>query len=396
VVRARLSLAGATAFALFASAAADAQVYLEGGNTRHRFAQMTLGADARTMPASGSSVADALHEMRFIIGGTHFWGHADFFVAIPVRRLGDSPFRTRVETGARYYPWRLTRGALRPWLGASLMSVAYEQGDGPTQGRVRWPVSAGLTYQTGDHLFTLGVGAVDYAARYPDSPTTSVPIEMHPRSFSIGYTRVFDTTLGAEADWASGATAARVEQRLADGSLGGLTVGIGPSSAFFPRESEHLREVGFAGQHRNARVFADLGVGYHFPRPDIHVGVAYRQNSSDVGAYGYAHDASRRAITLEAFKFLFDYHGFVPYIGPHLSHEQLSVRGSVRGDASLWRPGVTFGWDIRPDRLQAMILRTNLRYTPNLNVAVTGGRNVALDQVEFNFIQFVIFPRRFF
>ena len=72
------------------------------------------------------------------------------------------------------------------------------------------------------------------------------------------------------------------------------------------------------------------------------------------------------------------------------------MRGSVRGDASLWRPGVTFGWDIRPDRLQAMILRTNLRYTPNLNVAVTGGRDVALDQVEFNFIQFVIFPRRFF
>jgi len=29
-------------------------------------------------------------------------------------------------------------------------------------------------------------------------------------------------------------------------------------------------------------------------------------------------------------------------------------------------------------------------------VTVTGGREVALDQVEFNFIQFVIFPKRFF
>ncbi len=393
---ARLINATAAALALLAPTPADAQVYIEGGNTRHRFAQMTLGADVRTLPASGSSVGDPLHEMRFIIGGTHFWGHADFFVAIPVRRFGDSPFRTRVETGARYYPWRIESGKVRPWVGGSLMSVAYEQGDGPTEGRVRWPVTAGLTYQRGDQLWSLGVGAVQYAARYPDSPTTSIPITMHPRWISLGYTKAFDVTLGAEPGWTSGETARTVEQRLAEGSLGGLTVGIGPSSAFFPRASEHLRDVGFAGQHRNARIFADVGVGYHFPRPDIHVGVAYRQNSSEVSAYGYEHEATRQAMTLEAFKFLFDYHGFVPYVGPHLSYEQLSVRGSVRGDASVWRPGVTFGWDIRPDRLQAMILRTNLRYTPNLDVAVTGGRRVALDQVEFNFIQFVIFPRRFF
>ena len=375
---------------------ADAQVYIEGGNTRHRFAQMTLGVDARTMPAQGSSVDDALREARVIIGGTHFWGHAGFFIAIPVRRFGDSPFRTRVETGARYYPWRLTRNAVRPWLGASLMSVAYEQGDGPTQGRVRWPLTGGLTYQRGNQLWSLGVGAVQHDAKYPDSPTTTIPITMHPRWISLGYTRAFDLTLGAEPAWKSGETARAVEQRLAAGSLGGLTVGIGPSSAFFSRASPHLRDLGYAGQHRNARIFADIGVGYHFPRPDVQVGVAYRQNSSVVAAYGYEHKATRRAATIEAFKFLFDYHGFVPFVGPHLSREQLSVRGSVRGDATLWRPGVTVGWDIRPDRLQSMILRTNLRYTPRLDAPVTGGRKVALDQVEFNFIQFVIFPKRFF
>lgn len=80
----------------------------------------------------------------------------------------------------------------------------------------------------------------------------------------------------------------------------------------------------------------------------------------------------------------------MPFLGPHLSYERLSVRGTVRGDAVLWRPGVTFGWDIRPDRLQSMILRTNLRYTPKLELIVTDGRQVALDQLEINFIQFVI------
>jgi len=384
------------ALTMFVPVAACAQVYIDGGNTRHRFAQMTLGLDSRTFHANGSSVEDPLHEARFIIGGTHFWGHADFFVAVPVRRFGQSPFSTRVETGARYYPVRLARGTVRPWVGASLMSVQYQQGDGPREGRVRWPLTAGLTYQTGDHLLSLGVGAVRYAARYPDSPTTAVPIKMHPLWLSLGYTRAFDVTLGAEPGWKSGETARRVKRRLEQGSLGGLTVGIGPSSAFFSRSSEHLRDVAYAGQHRQAGVFADAGVGYHFPRPDVSVGVAYRQNASEVRAYGYAHEATRRAVTFEAFKFLFDYHGFVPFVGPHLSHEQLAVRGSVRGDATRWRPGVTFGWDIRPDRLQAMILRTNLRYTPNLDVTVTGGRRVALDQLEFNFIQFVIFPRRFF
>jgi len=389
---------GVTLLALLALGpiAAHAQIYIEGGNTRHRFAQMTLGADARTFPADGSSAGGPLGEARFVIGGTHFWGHADLFVAVPVSRSGDSPFRTRVETGARYYPWRLTRGAVRPWVGASLMGVQYQQGDGPIQGRVRWPLTAGLTYQTGDHLVSLGVGAVRYAGRYPDSPTTEIPITMHPRWLSLGYTRAFDVTLGAEPGWKSGETAAQVAQRLAAGSLGGFTIGIGPSSAFFPRASEHLRDVGFAGQHRQPGIFADAGVGYHFARPDLHVGVAYRQNSSAVGGYGYAHEATRSALTLEGYKFLFDYHGFVPFLGPHLSYERLSVRGSVRGDAMLWRPGVTFGWDIRPNRLQSMILRTNLRYTPKLDVTVTGGRRVALDQIEFNFIQFVIYPRRFF
>jgi hypothetical protein len=376
--------------------AAHAQVYVDGGNTRHRFAQMTLGADARTFPADGSSVGGTLHEARFIIGGTHFWGHADFFVAVPVRRFGDSPFRTRVETGARYYPWRLTRGAVRPWVGASLMSVQYRQGDGPILGRARWPLTAGLTYQTGDHLLSLGVGAVRYTARYPDSPGSEIPITMHPRWFSLGYTRAFDVTTGAEPAWKSGETAKSVERRLADGTLGGFTIGIGPSSAFFSRASEHLRHVGFAGQHRQPGFFADAGVGYHFARPDLHMGVAYRRNSSAVGAYGYAHEATRSAWTLETYKFLFDYNGFVPFVGPHLSYERLAVRGSVRGDATLWRGGVTFGWDIRPDRLQSLILRTNLRYTPNLDVTVTDGRRVALDQIEFNFIQVVIYPRRFF
>jgi len=394
VTRTRWCLLGLTS--LLAAGSIAAQPYVEGGRTRHRFAQLTVGADARIMPAGDASTDATRQEVRAIIGGTHFWGHADFFIALPVSSSGDSPFSTRVETGARVYPWRLEEGRIRPWVGASFMAVEHQRGAGPTQSRVRTPVTAGLTYQRGPHLVSLGAGAIGFASRYPDSPTTTVPIRMHPRWFSLGYTRAFDVTLSAESGWKSGATAERTLRELAAGTLGGPTVAAGPSSAFFLRDSEQLLALGYAGQHRHAELFPDQGLGWHLARAEVQFNLAWRQNRSAVGGYGYSQEATRSAFTLEAYRFLFDYHGFVPFVGPHLSRERLQVRGSVRGDETRWRPGVTLGWDIRPDRLQSFLLRTNLRYTPGLDVTVTGGRTVAMDQLEFNFIQLVIYPRRLF
>lgn len=385
----------ALAMALTASAL-DAQPYVDGGETRHRFAQLTLGGDARTFPAGGSTASGALQEARLIIGGTHFWGHADFFIALPIVRGGDSDFRTRVETGARWYPWRLESGKVRPFVGASLMGVQYEQGDGPRIGRMVTPVTAGLTYQRNDHLVTLGVGRTDCEARYPLDAVTRTDVRMHPTWISLAYTRSLETTLSAEAGWVSGQTAARTERALARGLIGGFNVAAGPSSAFFLRESSHLRAVGSAGQHLAAELFPEIGAGWYFARPDVQVNLAFRRNASEVGGYGYEHTARRTSVTAEAYAFLFDYQGFVPFIGPHLSHEWLRVEGDANGATSRFAPGLTVGWDIRPDRLQLFTLRTALRWTPGLSVRVEDGRRVAFDQLEFNFIQFVLYPGKLF
>ena len=56
--------------------------------------------------------------------------------------------------------------------------------------------------------------------------------------------------------------------------------------------------------------------------------------------------------------------------------------------------GVTFGWDIRPNRLQKWILRTNLRWFPKLKLEVSEGQEISFDNLEFNFIQFILFPNR--
>jgi hypothetical protein len=57
----------------------EAQPYVEGGQTRHRFAQTTLGTDARVFGPADAITSGSLQDTRLIIGGTHFWGHADFF-----------------------------------------------------------------------------------------------------------------------------------------------------------------------------------------------------------------------------------------------------------------------------------------------------------------------------
>jgi len=276
------------------------------------------------------------------------------------------------------------------------MGVQYEQGDGPRIGRMTMPLSAGLTYERAGHLVTLGVGRNDFEARYPLDAVARADVRMHPTWISLGYTRSVETTLSAEPDWMSGQTAAKTTRALAARSIGGLNVSIGPSSAFFLRESSHLRAVGTAGQHLAPAIFPEFGAGWYFANPDVQLNLALRRNSSDVGGYGYAHTAQRTSIAAEAVAFLFDYNGFVPFIGPHVSHDWLRVTGDASGRASRFAPGLTFGWDIRPNRLQSFVLRTSLRWTPGLSVRVQDGRRVAFDQLEFNFIQFVLYPSRMF
>jgi hypothetical protein len=85
-----------------------------------------------------------------------------------------------------------------------------------------------------------------------------------------------------------------------------------------------------------------------------------------------------------------------------ITYERLSfleVDGQqVLHDISDAKPGygLVFGWDIRPNRLQSWILRTNLRWFPNLNLNVGEAGSVSFDNIEFNFIQLVIYPGRFF
>jgi len=113
--------------------------YEEGGNTRFRFAQLTIGGDIRFTPQPGKSYylnADGETEEfglgnnlsgRFVISGWHFWGHVDLFTSIPLFPLTGNKFSedgkynylNAEATGLKIYPQKIREGKLRLYVGTS-------------------------------------------------------------------------------------------------------------------------------------------------------------------------------------------------------------------------------------------------------------------------------------
>lgn len=394
-----------------------AQPYtVENGKTRHRFAQLNIGFDARTFLSGGSQThfvnsggqlesreLENHTETRIIIGGTHFWGHADFYIGIPVVAFDKKGFQTGAETGAKCFPWRIENNKVRPFVGMSMLPVSYQQGEGTTKKRFKYPILGGFVYNHKNHLLELS-GGFNYnnSGNYYITENQKVHLKTQPFWISLGYKFMIETTLSAEKDWQSGRTKLLTDTLSKRKKLNGLTLAIGPSAAFYLKESDHNEQIApYADQHKSADIFPEFALGYYFHKPDIHIGLAYRNIKSELKAFSFSQKASRQAYTLEAYKFFADYHGFAVFAGPALSYEQLKVTEtnkqlSDKGVFEGFKPGITFGWDIRPNRLQSWYLRTNLRYFPNLNVEMSDGKNVSFDQLEFNFIQLVVLPGRMF
>jgi len=393
-----------------------AQPYIEGGKTRHRFAQLNVGIDQRYFNAKTTQTTllnssgwientklEDLHETRIIIGGTHFWGHSDFFIAIPILSSNRNGFKTSVETGVKIFPWKIKNKTIRPYLGVSWMPSSFEYGEGVLLGRSKCPITGGLVFNYKQHLFEIGAGYIPHHTfNYYISKTNQCKIITYPYWLSFSYKFMIETTLSAEKDWQSGRTKKLTDTLAVLKKLNGFTLAIGPSSSFYTKASSYNAAVApFADNHKFADVFPEFGIGYYWHQPDLQFNIAYREVKSELSAFDFSQQLNRKALTFEAYKFLFDYHGFAPFLGASASYEWLQVKESFNKVAytvsnKALHPGFTFGWDIRPNRIQAIYLRTNLRYIPNLNVKMAHNKNMAFDQIEFNFIQLVVLPGRLF
>lgn len=393
------------------------QVYEDGGRTRHRFAQTTVGLDVNYGPtgsldnfradADGTirkTDTPALSEARLIIGGLHFWGHSDFYLAIPVLRDKASPFRTGVETGAKFYPFRIRNNHVVPFTGISFRENEYQVQDGPEKRWYTASLSAGITLMKKAGLFELfAVYDLQQPSSYYITRTRTVPVEFPGIRAGISYKRIFDTTVSAEKQWKSGYTKRVTDTLAVLKRLNGLTIGAGPSSAFFlhPPVSQG-RQAPYLGRHQNVPILADIALGYYLHQPDVQLQLAYRAMNSQLKAYGSTTSLRRTSIALEGYKFLFDYHGFCFFTGLSISKERWIKNSELTPGhpESIQReklqPGLVFGWDIRPNRLQSFYLRTHLRWYPGMYFRTDTGEKVQMDQLEFNYIQLVLFPGRIF
>ena len=411
---------------LFAFTGIDvtSQVYVE-KKSRHRFAQLNLGLDVQSsfggstkyINEQGNTQSMDLKTYispRIIIGGTHFWGHADFYIAIPLynhSRQKNSQETTTyrgAETVFKFYPWRIENNKIRPFIGSSIAPFYFEQSNknfkyprGQELNLTSFPLLGGFTFNSKNQLLEVGV-AWNYAdeQNYYISRTQMETIKMPSLYAALSYRFMLETTLSAEKNWESGRISEITKYLSGKGELNGLFLGIGISSAFWLRQSSYNRNTRPYIDKYDTSIMPDFSLGYYMHDPDINVAISYRSYATHANTYGAEQELRRRSFLLEATKYLFDYHGFVPFVGPAISYERLGFEEYFEGTNTIasskekFAYGITFGWDIRPTRINSWILRTNLRWYPNLYLDVEQNTKVSFNALEFNFIQLIIYPNR--
>lgn len=397
------------------------QTYLDKST---RFAWTTFGADLLSLSGGTTDYLDGMGNdqttdwrgnvtPRLTMGGIHFYGHADFYVTFPLNwiSMGKEPgefsqfiHESGIETGIRIYPVPLKRKTIRPYVGASFRSLAFgfePQNSGftkafPLYERFIFPLQTGLTYTTKRYLISVGAHyQTKKDIRYALSETQMGHVSFDPLSFQFGLLKYFDADAGARSTSGARELNARHQLLKENRGLSGMYLGIGPST-FLQTRTSPLVENQFShlsGDNLNSFSF-DISAGYYFHKPDLNIGLSYRSAKANMKSIDDEIGIHRRSVMLEVYKFLFNYRGFVPFLGTTGSMEFLrgELNGATNQETKL-ALGLIFGWDIRVVNTETWLLRTNLRYIPNLHLDMNGDE-VALDHLEFNFIQFVYFPGR--
>ena len=376
--------------------------YLSGGTTQ----QMINGTKQTT--DFGSTLMP-----RLTIGGIHFWGHADFYVTLPLsfltlQNLPNNLERLEVyqgvETGMRLYPLKLQPQRLSPFVGASFRRFRFLQESEesnsengvPSYGRFVYPIQFGLTYTSNKwHISASGYYIYQDEFNYFISPAERAEVKLNPLSFNLSLLRYIDSDRNMRRPRVVAQINRNYDVLKNKNLLSSWFFGIGPSSALQMTKSPYLQEnFPFFYDDYAASILPDLAFGRYFHKVDANVNLSYRTYGERYRGFDNSISTRRHSVGVESVKFLFNYLGFVPFAGPIVSYENLrtSVNGIDYQEDKL-ALGITFGWDIRLTKTGTSLLRTNLRYYPNLHMDVDGSR-MMFDALEFNFIQWVQFIGR--
>ena len=364
-----------------------------------------LGSSTKNYQRQGYSLA-AVN-----IGATHFWGITDIYVSIPTVAVvtEDKPTKTRVShgasTGCRVFPLtffeRIRNKSLhlpQLFVGYKFLPMTYMQGD-HSHTKVLGFIDLGLSTQINSWYLYARADLALSRYRFDVYLKETSPIETHmPFSwFSVGANWMIETTKGAASD--------RNKKRHEINSQTnryGFFLGVGPSAAFPISSSTYIKKKRpFLDDKAFPSIFFELSLGYNFSVQDIVIQFAFRSMKQPRKFGDISSSLGRKSWVLEGFKSLFDYHGFVPFIGAGASIEWLRF-SEKKNNKSIHNiqdtqivPSIVYGWDIRPaQKGDKWILRTTLRYTPFLRLEVKDGDYLVLNYNEFNFIQFIYYPFR--
>lgn len=386
----------ATVLVIFISASLPAQ------QDKYKFAQTYIGAQAGWI--GGSSESEFLAG-RFLIGGTHFWQKADFYISIPLFTsglAGDEPhYSEGVITGFRYLPFGLSRKGPRPFAGVQWLTPELRIGEGPLFETSRFGVEAGLNIAFG-RLYTLEFSAhhvFNNDVNYAVSRESRAQLESPDFGLSIALKKYFDTTSNLSSENAKAYQKQRSNAFEEEKKLSTWHASIGLSANVSVNDLPMLKAYDFMPNRPPLTLYPDVAAGYYFHKFDAGVRASWRPMKMKDEAYGLDYDIRQNRLALEGFKFLFDYKGFVPFLGFSLGSDFINAEindeelPQIKDNYSAFSYGITFGWDIRPTETEAWILRTNLRYLiqsdSNVDMINATGRNL-----EINFIQMVIYPER--
>jgi hypothetical protein len=371
--------------------------------------------------------APRLGQQDLYIGALHFFGHADIFVSFPLGSFSATAFDDRslslaysVAAGAKLYPSALRPRTLRPYVSTGLMQRTFEITDGshvdanvghlsqavvPLGAGVAWRTSSGLVadaqvqYVPGSA--TARNGIVARPLDEPKEPQVSERIDLSGFRFVAGVKWGRDLGATSAAGYRE-AKARTLQRRIDDGSISGVNVAIGPSTRLFNNSSTYFSDRRpYLREQYDTGLFPHVSLGYYMFKKDAEIRLAYRRIDAHATAFGAHLETRQSGLFLEALKFFdLDFYGFVPFAGAGLGYGELRATdnasgSSVSGRDPAWMLSIPFGWDIRPNPASAWVLRTNLRWVPRARVDFPRSR-VELDMggLEFDFIQFVLFPER--
>jgi len=405
-----------------------AQEYITEGKKRLNFAKTYFELGGQYSPSFSSkkistnqNVLNVTNPASIIpylnIGAMHFWGHADFFISIPLSQINlsksesiDFTLNQSVVTGARFFPWAIEDKKVRPFIGASWAIVNSKQENKQNSGQPIFSKSklifdAGLVYGKGSFITRIGVNIYpNTAINYPISQTRFEQVKTPNWGAYFGLIYAIETTRSKNMDKEN----VRLNKfpRTSSPTMNAIKkgdwfVGIGPSTSFMLTSSMYNNEkYPYFNKKPISNSFLDVSLGYQFNKQGIVTALSYRNPNFTNEAFGTKQSVTKSSFVLETYKFLTDYSGFTPYIGLNLAFDRIdysekSSTNNISISKKIVTPGITFGWDILPGKTeQWVVLRTNLRWFPFEKLDINN-KIFSLNQLEYNVIQAVFYPSRF-